>query len=74
MAAVSLRIDDEDLILLKTFAASKGQSVSRFIKEAVFEKIEDEVEITEEELDALWEKEKDLPTKPVEQVFAEMGL
>jgi len=74
MAAVSLRLDDEDMMLLKTYAASKGKSVSRFIKDAIFEKIEDEVEITEEELEAMWEKEKDLPTKPIEQVFSEMGL
>lgn len=74
MAAISLRLDNDDYLLLKTYAEANGQTVSSFVKDAIFDKLEDEVEITEEELNALWEREKDLPRKSAEQVFAEMGL
>lgn len=74
MAAVSLRLNDDEYKLLKTYAEANSTSVSAVIKEAIFDKIEDEVEITEEQLEALWEQEKDKPSVPIEQVWKEMGL
>lgn len=42
MATISLRLNDADSALFKNYAAINHQSVSEMIKNAVFEKIEDE--------------------------------
>lgn len=42
MATLSLRINDDDAELLKKYAQFYGQSITDFIKQSVFERIEDE--------------------------------
>jgi len=42
MATISVRLSGEEELLLKKYVETKGTNVSQFIKEMIFEVIEDE--------------------------------
>lgn len=42
---LSIRIDKEQEIILEKFAKSEGKSTSQFVRDTIFEKIEDEMDI-----------------------------
>ena len=45
MATISLRLSDDDSMLIKKYAELKNINVSEFIRQAVIEKIEDEFDL-----------------------------
>lgn len=45
MATISLRVNADDEKIIKEYAKSKNISVSALLRDAVFEKIEDEIDL-----------------------------
>ena len=43
--SISLRVSEEELSVIKSYADLRGTSVSDAVREAIFEKIEDEFDI-----------------------------
>lgn len=70
MATISLRIDDRDSKLIRDYAKLKKTSVSDLMRNAIIEKIEDEIDL--ENFDrVLASMEK---THSLEDVKKELGL
>ena len=66
MSVISIKFNEEEEKVIKKFIESKGFSVSQYIKDLIFEKIEDEcdLEIYKEYLKA--KEERKLVTIPCE--------
>ena len=66
-----LRVDDADAVIVRKYASFEGKTISDFIRDAVFEKIEDQ-----EDLETLRAAtaEDDGTRYSHEQVLAELGL
>lgn len=47
MATMTLRMEDADAAIVRKYAAFQGVSVSDFLRNAAFEKIEDEQDLTD---------------------------
>ena len=45
MATMTLRVDETDASVIRKYATFKGTTISDFIRDAVFEKIEDEEDL-----------------------------
>ncbi len=45
MSVISLRLDSKEDLLIKTYAKAKNISVSELLRNAVIEKIEDEIDL-----------------------------
>ena len=71
MATMTMRIDDIDAAVVRKYAKFEGKTISDFIRDAVFEKIEDQ-----EDLETLRAAiaEDDGVHYSHEQVLAELGL
>lgn len=71
MATMTMRIDDADAAVVRKYAKFEGKTISDFIRDAVFEKIEDS-----EDLAALRAAvaEDDGTRYAHDQVLAELGL
>ena len=74
MAIITMRVADDDLRLMQSYASTMGQTLSGFIKETVLDRIEDDMEIDEQRILAAWEKSKNKQGTPAEQVWKELGL
>ena len=71
--AISLRLSDEDTILIKNYAALHNISLSDLFRQAVMEKIEDECDL-EAYNKAMEEYKKDSTTYTLDEVEKELGL
>ena len=71
MSTMTMRVDDVDAAIVRKYAKFEGKTISDFIRDAVFEKIEDH-----EDLAALRAAiaEDDGVRYSHEQVLAELGL
>lgn len=71
MSTMTMRIDDVDAAVVRKYAKFEGKTISDFIRDAVFEKIEDQ-----EDLDALRAavSEDDGKRYSQDQVLSELGL
>ena len=71
MATMTMRLDDADANVIRKYAQFEGKSISDFIRDAVFEKIEDQ-----EDLAALRAAlaEDDGVRYTHDQVLKELGL
>ena len=70
MATISLRVDDRDSKLIRDYAKLKNTSVSDLMRNAIIEKIEDEVDVENfDRVLATMEK-----THPLDDVKKELGL
>ena len=71
MSTMTMRLNDTDAAMVRKFAEFEGKTISDFIRDAVFEKIEDQ-----EDLDVLRAAvaEDDGTRFSHEQVLAELGL
>ena len=47
MATMTLRLDDRDATIVRKYAQFEGKTISDFIRDAVFEKIEDQEDLEE---------------------------
>ena len=70
---ISLRLSDEDTKLIKDYARMNNMSVSDLIRQAVIEKIEDEIDL-EAYRKAVSAFKKDPVTYSLEDVEKEFGL
>lgn len=71
--AISLRLTDEDTILIKNYAALHNISLSELFRKAVLEKIEDEYDLAAYNK-AMEEYQKDSITYTLDEVEKELGL
>lgn len=71
--AISLRLSEEDTILIKNYAAIHNISVSDLIRQSVMEKIEDEYDLKAFEK-AMEDYRKDTVTYSMEEVGKELDL
>ena len=71
MSTMTMRVDDVDAAIVRKYAKFEGKTISDFIRDAVFEKIEDQ-----EDLETLRAAivEDDGVRYSHEQVLAELGL
>ncbi len=70
---ISLRLNDQDAKLIRSYAQLNGLSVSELIRESVLERIENEYDLKAYEL-ALAEFIEDSTTYSLDQVEKELGL
>ena len=47
MATMTVRLDDRDAAVVRRYAEFEGKSLSDFIRDAIFERIEDEQDLAE---------------------------
>ena len=73
MTTISLRFDEADGELVRSFAKLKNISVSEQIRQAVIERIEDEIDLAAFEK-ARAEYEKDPVTYSLDEVEHHLGL
>lgn len=71
MATMTMRIDDADAAIVRKYAKFEGKTISDFIRDAVFEKIEDQEDL--ETLRAAVAKDEGIRYSHV-QVIEELGL
>jgi uncharacterized protein (DUF1778 family) len=71
--AISLRLNDEDTALLKSYAEIKGLSVSDLVRQSVFERIEDEYDLKAYEK-AMAEYRANPVTYSLDEVERDLGL
>lgn len=46
MATMTMRVDDADALLVRKYAAFEGKTISDFIRDAVFERIENQDDLS----------------------------
>ncbi len=73
MATISLRLNDADTELVRSFAKLKNISVSELFREAVLERIEDEIDRRAFDK-AMAEFKKNPVTYSLDEVEQELGL
>lgn len=71
MATMTLRMDDRDAEIVRNMARFEGKSISDFIREAVYEVIEDRMDLAELRKAVA---EDDGTRYTNDQVLAELGL
>ncbi|MBF8153181.1 ribbon-helix-helix protein, CopG family [Exiguobacterium sp. TBG-PICH-001] len=45
MSTISVRLDDQDIRLIKEYAKAKNITISTLVRDAVFDRIEDEIDL-----------------------------
>lgn len=70
---ISLRLNEQDTKLIKSYAQLKGISVSELIRQSVLERIETEYDLKAYEL-AMIEFNEDPTTYSLDQVEKELGF
>ena len=71
MSTMTMRIDDADAAVVRKYAKFEGKTISDFIRDAVFEKIEDSEDLATLRAAAA---DDDGTRYAHEQVLAELGL
>ena len=74
MSVVSIRFNDEEEKVIKKFIESKGFSVSQYIKDLIFEKIEDEYDIKVGEEAYKEYVDSGKKSRPFSELKKELGL
>ena len=70
---ISVRLNDKDTELIKAYAQMNNISISDLVRNAVLEKIEDEIDLKTYN-EAIKESEKNSKTYTIEQMKKELGL
>ena len=71
--AISIRLNDADSDIIKSYAALKGMSVSELVRTAILERIEDEFDLKAYEA-AMAEHQSNPVTYSLEEIEKELGL
>ena len=74
MSTISLRISDEENQLLQSYVAANRLNLSSFIRDVVFEKIEDDMNLDEDRILRARELLKKEKTYDHEAVWKELGV
>mgnify|MGYP003490533222 FL=1 len=70
---ISLRLSEQDALLIKKYAEIKGLSISELVRQAVLEKIENEFDVKAYK-DALNQLKEDNTTYSLSEVEKKLGL
>lgn len=73
MLTISVRLNDADTELIKSYAALKNISVSELVRQAVMEKIEDEIDLKLFE-EAMEDFKRNPKTYTLDEAEKELGL
>lgn len=71
--SISIRLNEQENEMIKTFAKFNNMSVSEFIRKAVMERIEDEIDLQDYQK-AMADFKKNPVTYSMEEVAKELGL
>ena len=71
--SISIRLNEQENEMIKTFAKINNMSVSEFIRKAVMERIEDEIDFKDYQK-AMADFKKNPVTYSMEEVAKELGL
>lgn len=71
--SISIRLNEQENEMIKTFAKINNMSVSEFIRKAVMERIEDEIDLQDYQK-AMADFKKNPVTYSMEEVTKELGL
>ncbi len=71
--SISLRLNNEDTLLIKKYAELKGMTVSELVRQSIFERIEDEFDL-KAYAKAMETFRKDPTTYSLDEVEKELGL
>lgn len=71
--SISIRLTEQENEMIKTFAKINNMSVSEFIRKAVMERIEDEIDLQDYQK-AMADFKKNPVTYSMEEVAKELGL
>jgi RHH-type rel operon transcriptional repressor/antitoxin RelB len=71
--SISIRLNEQENEMIKTFAKINNMSVSEFIRKAVMERIEDEIDLQDYQK-AMADFKKNPVTYSMEEVAKELGL
>ncbi|MCI6100633.1 MAG: DUF6290 family protein [Selenomonas sp.] len=74
MSTISLRISDEENQLLQSYVSANNLNLSSFIRDTVFEKIEDDLHLDEARILHAKELLKKEKTYDHEDVWKELGV
>ena len=70
---ISLRLSDEESVMIKKYAEMNGLTISELVRQSVFERIEDEYDLKAYDK-AMLEFKKDSQTFSLEEVESELGI
>ena len=73
MFTLLIKVSEEEKDLISNYARQNNVSISKIMKDAILEKIEDEFDLRVG-MEALKEFEKDPTTYTIEEVAQEMGI
>ena len=71
--SISIRLNEQENEMIRTFAKINNMSVSEFIRKAVMERIEDEIDLQDYQK-AMADFKKNPVTYSMEEVAKELGL
>lgn len=71
--SISIRLNEQENEMIKTFAKINNMSVSEFIRKAVMERVEDEIDLQDYQK-AMADFKKNPVTYSMEEVAKELGL
>lgn len=74
MSTISLRMNTEDINLLKNYVKMNNLSLSEFVRNTILDKIEDDLAINEKRILTAWEEAKTEEGIPLEKVVERLGL
>ncbi len=74
MKTISLRLDDREEILLKNYTKINNISLSEFVRNAIFEKLEDNLLLDEKMIMEAREKSEKEKSIPSEDVWKSLGV
>ena len=74
MATITFRADENDAKLIQSYAAAHNQPVSVFVRNAVLEKIEDDLQLDEERIRKAYEASKTEKRYSHEEVWDMLGV
>ncbi|MBS9776335.1 MAG: antitoxin [Fusobacterium sp.] len=74
MSTISLRMNPEDINLLKNYVKMNNLSLSEFVRNTILDKIEDDLALNEKRILSSWEEAKNEEGIPLEKVVEGLGL
>ncbi len=74
MSTISLRMNPEDIDLLKNYVKMNNLSLSEFVRNTVLDKIEEDLALNEKRILSTWKEAKNEKGIPLEEVVERLGL
>lgn len=75
MAVLSLRLNDQEFNLIKEYSRIHNVNMSSFVRDLIFDKLYDDLDIEEEKrIYKVWQESKNEKTYSANSVFEELGI